>query len=138
MIKKIFTKYKELILYAIFGGGATLINVASFYLLYHILHMHLLVANVLAWLFAFVFAFITNKIWVFESKEWKSQTTIKETLEFLFARLTTLLVDSVLMWLFIDIITMNELISKIFVNIIVIVINYFASKFWIFRKNQNK
>ena len=92
----------------------------------------------LAALLAFVFAFITNKICVFESKEWKSQTAIKETLEFLFARLTTLLVDSVLMWLFIDIITMNELISKIFVNIIVIVINYFASKFWIFRKNQNK
>ena len=134
MIKKIFTKYKELILYAIFGGGATLINIVSFYILYNKISMYLMPANVLAWLFAFIFAFITNKLWVFESKDWKSKTAVKEILEFLFAGLATLAIDSLFMWLLIDVIHVNGILSKVIVNIIVIAVNYFASKFWIFRK----
>ena len=134
MFKTLLKKYKEIILYAIFGGGATLINIIAFYLLYHKFHMNLLTANILAWLAAFIFAFVTNKLWVFESKEWKSKAAIKEMLEFLFTRLATLLIDTLLMWLFIDLININELISKIVVNVIVIAINYFASKFWIFKK----
>ncbi len=134
MLKKLFVKYKELILYAIFGGGATLINIVCFKLFDDALNTSYIVANVLAWLAAFIFAFITNKLWVFESKDCKSKKAIKEMLEFLIARLVTLVIDTFLMWLFIQVLIWNKLFAKIIVNVIVIIINYVASKFWIFKK----
>ncbi len=133
-LKTLLKKYKELILYGIFGLGATLINIVTFYLFNEILELNLVLSNVLAWVCAFIFAFITNKLWVFESKDWKSRTAIKEMLEFLFARLITLFLDTFLMWLLVNVLNWNGLVSKVIVNIIVIILNYIASKLWVFRK----
>lgn len=133
-LKTLLKKYKELILYGIFGLGATLINIVTFYLFNEILELNLVLSNVLAWVCAFIFAFITNKLWVFESKDWKSRTAIKEMLEFLFARLITLFLDTFLMWLLVNVLNWNGLVAKVIVNIIVIILNYIASKLWVFRK----
>ena len=130
--RNIFVKYKELIFYGIFGLGATGINILSFCLLRQAVGADLFVSNVLAWIFAFVFAFVTNKLWVFQSKNWKSQTAFREMKNFFIARRVTLALDTFCMWLMIEIMDINDLISKIMVNIIVIAVNYAASKYWIF------
>lgn len=133
-IKALCIKYKELILYGIFGVGSTAINIIAFYLLDTIMACDLIFSNVLAWIFAFIFAFVTNKLWVFESKSWNGHKAFKEFIDFFIARVATLFIDTFLMWLFIEVLFMNSLLSKIVVNVVVIVINYIASKLWIFKE----
>lgn len=132
-IKQMFARYKEIILYGFFGLGATFINIFSFFLLRQTVGAGLMVSNVLAWILAFIFAFITNKLWVFESKDWHGRTAAKEMTDFLAVRLATLALDIFCMWLAVHALHINEVISKIVVNMIVIVLNYAASRLWVFK-----
>ena len=135
MIKNLWFKYKELFFYGVFGVGATVINIVSYRVLANTFgKKYFLIANIIAWILAFIFAFITNKLFVFESKSWEAQIAIKEFVGFLSARLATGILDTVLMWLFVSVISLDDTLSKIIINILVIIINYVASKFFIFKK----
>ena len=134
MLKTLYIRYKEMILYGVFGAGATVINIVVFMLLHGSFGVKLLVANVIAWIAAFLFAFITNKLLVFESKSWKGSAAIKEMFGFLVARLGTLVLDSALMVAFVEGLHFNSTFSKVFVNVVVIIVNYLASKFLIFKE----
>lgn len=135
MIKNLWLRYKELFFYAVFGVGATVINIVSYRVLANTFgKKYFLIANIIAWILAFIFAFITNKLFVFESKSWEAQIAMKEFVGFLSARLATGILDTVLMWLFVSVISLDDTLSKIIINILVIIINYVASKFFIFKK----
>jgi cell wall teichoic acid glycosylation protein gtcA len=135
MIKNLWLRYKELFFYAVFGVGATVINIVSYSVLANAFgKKYFLIANIIAWILAFIFAFITNKLFVFESKSWEAQIAMKEFVGFLSARLATGILDTVLMWLFVSVISLDDTLSKIIINILVIIINYIASKFFIFKK----
>ncbi len=135
MIKNLWFKYKELFFYGVFGVGATVINIVSYRVLANTFgKKYFLIANIIAWILAFIFAFITNKLFVFESKSWEAQIAMKEFVGFLSARLATGILDTVLMWVFVSIISLDDTLSKIIINILVIIINYIASKFFIFKK----
>lgn len=134
LIRELLIKYKELIRYGICGLITTAINVAAFHVCYEICDIPLFVSNTIAWILAFIFAFISNKLWVFESKAWIGKKAVTEMVGFLIARLATLILDSFLMWLMVDIIILNGTLSKITSNIITIIINYLASKFLIFKR----
>lgn len=135
MIKNLWLRYKELFFYAVFGVGATVINIVSYRVLANTFgKKYFLIANIIAWILAFIFAFITNKLFVFESKSWEAQIAMKEFVGFLSARLATGILDTVLMWLFVSVISLDDTLSKIIINILVIIINYIASKFFIFKK----
>ena len=135
MIKNLWLRYKELFFYAAFGVGATVINIVSYRVLANTFgKKYFLIANIIAWILAFIFAFITNKLFVFESKSWEAQIAMKEFVGFLSARLATGILDTVLMWVFVSIISLDDTLSKIIINILVIIINYIASKFFIFKK----
>lgn len=100
---KLCIKYKELIMYGIFGVGATVTNIVAFYIFNDLFHIQFLVSNILAWIFAFIFAFLTNKLWVFESKSWTGSIAAREMINFFLVRLSTGVLDTVLMFLFISI-----------------------------------
>lgn len=135
MIKNLWLRYKELFFYAVFGVGATVINIVSYRVLANTFgKKYFLIANIIAWILAFIFAFITNKLFVFESKSWEAQIAMKEFVGFLSARLATGILDTVLMWLFVSVISLDDTLSKVIINILVIIINYIASKFFIFKK----
>ena len=134
MISNLWKKYKEIFFYGIFGVGATVINIASYQVFAKICGIPYLVANVLAWILAFIFAFITNKLFVFESKSWGRSVAMKEFLGFLSARLATGILDTALMWVFVSVIRIDDTLSKVIINLLVIVINYIASKFFIFKR----
>ena len=134
MVKNLWEKYKELFFYGVFGVGATVINVASYHILERTVGLPYLVANIIAWILAFIFAFITNKLFVFESRSWDRAVAIKEFSGFLSARLLTGVLDTFLMWFFVSIIRLDDTLSKIIINILVIIINYIASKFFIFKR----
>ena len=130
----LFKKYQEPILYIVFGVLTTLVNILVYYLLADIASIYYLIANVIAWVVSVLFAFVTNKLFVFESTSWKSAVVLPEMGGFFLARVATGVVDMVLMWLLIDIIRTGDMFAKILVNVVVVVLNYVASKLWIFRK----
>ena len=124
----------ETISYIIFGVFTTIINIAVFGLCDKVLHWNWLISNSLAWLLAVIFAFITNKLFVFKSKSFDSATFWWELLTFFGARLLSLGVDTLGMWLLLDICKVESLTSKLIVNVLVIIINYVLSKLIIFKK----
>lgn len=136
-IKELYIKYKEVLLYLIFGVITTIINIATFYICNEVLHIEYKISNLLAWVVSVLFAFIANKLWVFESKNTNIKTFIKEISSFVMARVFSLLVDMGIMILCIDILNFNTLFVKILANIVVIIINYILSKFIIFKKEKH-
>lgn len=134
--KNIFLKYKSGILYLFFGGLSTLLNIVVFFCLNTLLKMNYQVANVIAWIVVVIFAYTTNKIWVFESKTKNKSELVKETLSFVMARLITLGMEFILLYVLIEKIHILEIVSKIIINVIVIVVNYLFSKLFIFNSQK--
>lgn len=151
MIKNLLVKYRELITYVIFGVLTTVVSLVSFKIFDSILGEDLyLVSNVISWIFAVSFAYVTNKLWVFESKSWKSNVIIKEIIGFVSARLFSLGVEELGLWLLIDIFSIGKIsvdlfsfningnmIAKLIMQVVVIVLNYVFSKLVIFKKKNN-
>lgn len=149
-IKEALKKYKEPILYVLFGGLTTVVNFVVFYLMNRAAGEELyLVNNVIAWLAAVLFAYITNKLWVFESKSLAAKTVLKELAEFFSARIFSLGIEEGGLWLFVDQLGFDsfsfsilgfeitgKLIAKFVLAVIVVILNYFFSKFIIFRKSK--
>ena len=127
-------KNKQLLLYLFFGICTTAINTICYWLLYDVLPFENLLSTILAWLAAVIFAFITNKLFVFESKRTSTQECINEVVSFFGCRLLTGILDVVIMAVAVDMLRWNGLLWKLISNIIVTIINYIASKFWIFKK----
>jgi len=134
-IKKTWDRYRELILYVFFGGCTTLINIVVYFICRQWFSMAVVPADVAAWVLAVVFAYVTNKLFVFESKSWRPRLIIKEAAEFFTARVVSLGVDVVLLYVTVEVLGWWELPMKIIANVVVIVINYIFSKWIIFRKD---
>ena len=130
-----YNKYREVLLYLFFGGCTTLVNIISFNLL-RLIHVEFNTSNVLAWLFAVIFAYITNKIFVFESKTNNKRDTFKEASSFFGFRLLSLAMDLIFMNITVMLLHLNEFWMKILSNIIVIIANYVFSKLFIFKKKD--
>lgn len=130
-----YNKYKEGLLYLFFGGCTTLINIISF-IIFRQFKLGVDVSNVIAWLIAVIFAFITNKLFVFDSKNTDRKTVMKETISFLIARVISLGIDTGLLHLMIDFMKIHEVIAKVISNIVVIIVNYIFSKLFIFKKEK--
>ena len=131
-------KYSEVIAYLFFGVLTTLINLATFWILSTFFNLETIAATVVAWIIAVVFAFITNKIWVFKSKTKTNQETTKEAVLFVIARLVTLGVEVILMWLMVDNFKQDKLIWKLLCNIITVILNYLFSKLIVFKERRTK
>ena len=121
---------RELVLYVVFGAFTFLVNIVTYFLFHSVMGINYLVSNVLAWFFSVLFAYITNRTWVFESK---SPEILKEMSLFFGGRIFSGVVDTVLMYLFIDVLVLGNTFSKIVVQIIVIVLNYVFSKLIVFK-----
>ena len=130
MFKKLFSK--EVILYLIFGVLTTLVDTVVFYISNYTLNIHYIISTCIAWVFAVLFAYITNKLFVFESKTYEN--LLKEMISFFSLRFVSLLMSLLFMFLLVNILGINVLISKIAVNFLVVVANYFFSKLFIFKK----
>ena len=134
----LWKKYKELVLYLVFGVGTTVINIIAYYVCAHPLRINTVVSTCVAWVLSVLFAYVTNKIWVFESKGTDVGVIIKEIVSFFSCRLLTGFLDVALMFVFVDVLSFNDMWMKIISNVIVIVLNYVASKLLIFKKNTEK
>lgn len=138
-LKKLFRAFltKEMLAYIFFGICTTLVNIVVFQVCTALLRWNWALSNILAWILSVLFAFITNKLFVFQSKGAGLKRFLWETVTFFGARILSLGVDMAGMWLLLDLLHVNSLLSKILVNIVVIVVNYILSKFVIFRKTSS-
>lgn len=133
-IKKLLIKYRELISYVFFGAITTFINIATYYVCFNLLAISNVPSNIIAWIFSVLFAFVTNKLWVFESKSWKLSVLIKEFSYFISVRLLTGFVDTSIMYVGVDLLNYDGLLVKILSNLIVLISNFIGSKYLIFKK----
>ena len=132
MLKKILNKYNKIILYLFFGVCTTIVNIISYYVMAHLLHKSVMFSTVVAWILAVLFAYITNRKWVFDSKANSSKEIFNEIISFFACRLATGVVDWLMMFILVEKIGLNDIVIKIIANIIVIILNYVASKLIIF------
>lgn len=121
---------KELFMYVVFGILTTLVNIIVYLFFAKVLNVNYLYSNIIAWILSVLFAYITNRIWVFEST---SKNIIGEISLFFGGRLFSGVLDTALMFVFIDLLMLGDLFSKIIIQIIVVIINYLLSKFIIFK-----
>lgn len=135
-ILKFYRTHKEPILYLFFGGLTTLVNLISYFLMTRLFPISEIPATILAWLLSVVFAYITNKIWVFESKCTSIAQLIKEIVSFFGARIFSGVLDVGIMYLFVSVLHYPDMLIKILSNIIVIILNYLFSKFFVFQKKH--
>lgn len=137
---KLYHKYEEIIRYLIIGGMTTLVSLITYYLFtFTILNpaksLELQVANVLSWIVSVTFAYFTNRKYVFLTKE---KMSLKEAGSFYLSRVTTLLLDMLFMYLFVTKLAFNDKIIKLIVQVIVIILNYILSKFFVFKETKKK
>ncbi len=137
-IKDLFIKYKEVIMYLIFGVATTLVNWIVYSLLMKTSVINMTVSNAIAWFMAVVFAYITNKIFVFESKSWNPAEVWKEVVKFFSARIATGVIEigglPLLYYIGVkqSIFGVEGFLAKILVSVIVVILNYVFSKIFVF------
>ncbi len=136
IIKELFKKYREIIMYLIFGVLTTVVSLAGYYLLvYTFLNpsnaIQLQIANIISWIVGVTFAYFTNRSMVFKSK---NENKLKEAGSFLLARVATLIMDMLIMFIGVTLLHGNDKVLKIISQIIVIVSNYVFSKLFVFKK----
>lgn len=156
-MKELWNKYKEIITYVIFGVLTTLVSWGSYTVFVNLLSMKVFVGNLLSWICAIVFAYVTNKLWVFESKSWKPSVIGKEIVTFVASRGITGVIEIVVVPLLaktgfdnifynilekmnitLGILFTDGIYSKIVLAVVVVILNYFFSKFLIFKKSKDK
>lgn len=131
-MRTIFRKYREVIAYLFFGGLTTLVNIVVFAILEKVMNYQ--VANILAWVGSVLFAYMSNKLWVFTSRAKNKKELLKEISSFFLFRGLSLLMDILIMWIGISLFHGNPLLTKIIDNVVVVIANYVFSKFYVFKK----
>jgi putative flippase GtrA len=131
----LYGKHKETINYLFFGGLTTVVGFVSYVLLCLAMPgIGTTVPNVISWIIAVLFAYFTNRKWVFESKTEGLSARLREFGSFCLARVATLVVETLLLWLLVDTLRFPNLLIKLFTTLFQIVANYVLSKFLVFRK----
>ena len=130
-IKKLINK--ETISYTLFGVLTTIVNLIAYYLFSNIININYLISNAIAWIISVVFAYITNKFFVFNSSYINKDVIIEEFIKFMNCRLISGLSEVVLLFLFVDLLLMNDIVAKLIIGVLVALINFIFSKVFIFK-----
>ncbi len=139
-LKELYFKYREPVDYLFFGGLTTAVNWLAYALSVGVLGLSVTAGNIFSWVCAVAFAFVTNKLWVFRSKSWAWPQWGKEAAAFVGGRVFSGLVElaglPLLMKLGLDqtLFGVEGFVAKIAISVVVIILNYFLSKFLAFRK----
>lgn len=135
-IKELITQYREVLSYLFFGVCTTLVNIITYFVCSKA-GMGTAAATVIAWVLSVLFAYLTNRYFVFENRADSTLGILREAISFFSCRLATGILDLVIMLIFVDILHQNDLLIKILSNVLVIILNYVASKLFIFRDEKS-
>jgi len=132
----IYEKKKEVLLYLFFGGLTFVISVVTYAYFNQMLKMPALIANIFSWIIAVLFAFVTNRIWVFASPTKTIMEFLKQMASFFAGRFFTLLVEELILGAFVDFMHFPSILVKIVAQVIVIELNYVISKLFVFKEKK--
>ncbi|ETY73469.1 GtrA family protein [Lactiplantibacillus fabifermentans] len=132
-IKQLWQRYQSVISYLIFGGLTTVVNIVVFWLFNSVIAWPVWLANAVAWFLSVLFAYITNKLWVFDSKTPTAGAVIREATSFFGFRLLSFFIDEAIMIIGTSVFHGNSLVVKIIDQVVVVVLNWFFSKLFIFK-----
>ena len=131
-LKALYQKHRSTVIYLVFGMLTTAVNYAVYLPLYNLAGLPAAVCNAVAWVVAVIFAYVTNKFYVFESKAWAG--AFGEFVRFVGSRVASGAIETVSLLLTVDILGWNGNIMKLLLAVFVIVFNYILSKFFVFKK----
>ena len=137
-MKELIKKYEEIICYLIIGVFTTIVSLVTYYLLVYTIFdpnnvLELQITNIFSWIISVTFAYFTNRRFVFKTK---NSMSLKEVTSFYLSRVSTLLFDMFMMYLFVTVFKFNDKMIKIIVQFVIIVLNYILSKFLVFKKRN--
>lgn len=135
--KCLIKKCRDVILYAIFGVLTTIVNIVVYFVMAHYVQLTVIISTVIAWILAVLFAYVTNRKWVFHSEAKTNKSVLREMSSFFSCRLATGIIDWGCMLVFVDLMHLNDMLIKMLANIVVIILNYAASKLLIFKHGAN-
>lgn len=133
-IKALINKYWEVLIYLVFGVLTTVVNYVIYLPVYNILGLSAALSNAIAWVGAVAFAYLTNKPFVFKSNDWSVKTVIPELTRFLGCRVASGVAETVILLVTVDMLHWNGNLLKLLTSVLVVVLNYVASKLLVFRK----
>ena len=134
MLKRLFVKYGDALSYLFFGGLTTVVNYVVYLPCYNLLGLSASVSNVIAWAAAVLFAFLTNKPFVFKSHDWSAKTVWPEFTKFVGCRIGSGVMETAIIFVTVDLFCWNGNWMKLATSVLVVILNYFASKFLVFKK----
>ena len=132
----IFERYKKIVHYLFFGACTTAINIICYYLAAYWFGFATVTSTIFAWIVAVIFAYLTNKLYVFESCSWRRNVIAKEVVSFLMCRIMTGILDIVIMYVCVTFGGLFDIGVKVFSDVLVIILNYIASKCIVFKKKN--
>ena len=133
-MKLFYKKYKEILLYLFFGGVAFVISIVSYAVCNVTFGLNELIANIISWILAVIFAFVTNRTWVFQVTGDNMGCIWKQIITFLEGRVVTFLIEELILLIFITWLGFNSILIKVIAQVVVIVLNYVISKFLVFKR----
>ena len=137
MIQKVcalIKKHYDVLAYLFFGVLTTVVNYLVYLPCYNLLHLSAAVSNVLAWAVAVAFAYVTNKPFVFHSYDWSAKTVIPELGKFVGSRIASGGIETLIIFVTVDCLLWNGNVMKLVTSVLVVILNYVASKLLVFRK----
>lgn len=133
-IRMLIRKHYDILAYLFFGVLTTVVNYIVYLPCYNLLHFSAAVSNVIAWVAAVAFAYLTNKPFVFKSHDWSAKTVIPELTKFVGSRIVSGALETAIIFVTVDWLCWNGNIMKLVTSVLVVVINYIASKLLVFKK----
>ena len=133
-IRELIRKYSDVLVYLVFGVLTTVVNYLVYLPCFNLLHFSASVSNVIAWVVAVAFAYITNKPFVFKSYDWSAKTVIPELTKFVGSRLLSGAMETGIIFVTVDLLSWNGNVMKLITSVLVVILNYVASKLLVFKK----
>ena len=134
-LRSLIVKYWDILIYLVFGVLTTVVNYAIYLPVFNFCGISAAVSNMIAWVGAVIFAFLTNKPFVFHSRDWSAKTVVPELIKFVSCRLASGVLETAILFLAVDCMNWNGNIWKLVTQVLVIIVNYVGSKLLVFRKN---
>ena len=131
-----YYKNKEVLLYLFFGGLSFIVSISTYAFFNLVVGLSAVIANIWSWIITVMFAFLTNRVWVFASRTEGLKEFFKQMMSFYAGRILTLVIEEAILFIFIDLLGGNSILVKIVAQVIVIVLNYVISKLLIFKKSD--
>lgn len=132
-ILRLVEKHKDIIVYLIFGALTTIVNYLVYLPFHNLLGVSAAVSNVVAWLIAVIFAYLTNKPFVFNSNDWSRAVVVPEFTKFIGCRVGSGAFETLFLLLTVDFFQFNGSIMKLITSVIVVILNYIGSKWLVFQ-----